>query len=295
MVAQSPEATTGVATIAARPYRASRRVQWARNLEIIVPGAFLVLLFGACYLWPLIGHVPSPTHGNFIESNQPPLSPGHILGTDGVGEDEFSRILYGGQISFQIAFATQLIGLALGGVIGVTAGYFGGWVDSVIMRVLDVVIAFPALVLALAIAEALGPSEINLIWAISFFTVPAFARLSRTAVLPLREQPFMIAANLSGVRFGRLLRRHIVPNILPRLVTYTFLGAGIAIIVAGSLSFLGIGVPPPRADWGDMISQGQGTLSAEPYLVIVPSVFLLATVVALNALGDGLRRRWGVR
>lgn len=260
-----------------------------------MPGVFLVLLFGACFIWPLVANVPSPTRGNILQANVSPLSPGHLFGTDADGDDIFSRILHGGQIDFTIAAATQLIGLGLGGLIGIFAGYRGGWVDSAAMRVLDVIIAFPSLVLALAITEGLGPSELHLIWAISFFSIPAFARLARTAVLPLRDQPFMVAANLSGVRFGRLLFRHILPNVLPRLITFAFLGAGIAIIIAGTLSFLGLGIPAPRADWGDMIAQGESTMSAQPDLLIIPSMFLLASVVAVNALGDGLRRRWGVR
>jgi peptide/nickel transport system permease protein len=162
----------------------------------------------------------------------------------------------------------------------------------VLMRVLDVLIAFPALVLALAIAESLGPSKSHTILALCFFSVPAFARVSRAATLRLRERPFMLAARLSGTGTGRILLRHITPNVLPQLVTFALLGMGIIIILEGALSFFGLGVPPPNPSWGNMIFEGQGILSAEPRLVLVPSAFLFITVLTFNLLGDALRSRW---
>jgi peptide/nickel transport system permease protein len=165
----------------------------------------------------------------------------------------------------------------------------------VIMRVLDVFIAFPSLVLALAIAEYLGPGELNVIWALSFFSVPAFARLARAQTLRLRESNFILAARLSGTRSGRVIFAHIIPNVISQLVTFSFLGVSITIILEASLSFLGLGVRLPNPSWGDMISQGQEYLSSNPDLVLIPSAFLFATVVALNVLGDGLRARWGQR
>ena len=183
----------------------------------------------------------------------------------------------------------------VGGLLGTTAAYRGGMLDAVIMRVLDVLIAFPSLVLALAIAEGLGPSELHVIWALSFFSVPAFGRIARAATLRLREQTFMLAARLSGTRTRRMLLRHIAPNITPQLVTFGLLGVGVAIILEGALSFLGLGIPAPGPSWGNMIALGQGTLSATPELAAIPSAFLFVTVVSLNLLGDGLRARWGVR
>jgi len=161
--------------------------------------------------------------------------------------------------------------------------------------VLDVLIAFPALVLAVAIAEGLGPSEMHVIWALSFFSIPAFARIARAGTLRLHGQTFMLAARLSGTRTRRILLRHVTPNIMPQLVTFALLGAGVVIILEGALSFLGLGIPAPAPSWGNMIALGQGTLSAQPALVIIPSLFLLATVLSLNLLGDALRKRWGVR
>jgi len=275
----------------ARASRARGRGR-ARNLRIWLSAGFLIVLVCACFLWPLIYPVPKPTGGSILESGLPPLSPGHIFGTDPVGNDVFSRILYGGRVSFEVGVSVTAIGLVIGGVLGTAAGYWGGAVDTVIMRVLDVLIAFPALVLALAIAEGLGPSEMHVIWALSFFSIPAFGRIARSATLALRGQTFMLAARLSGTSRRRIILRHVVPNIMPQLLTFSLLGIGVAIILEGALSFLGLGIPLPEPSWGSMIAQGQGTLSASPELVLIPSAFLFVTVVALNVLGDALRERW---
>jgi peptide/nickel transport system permease protein len=269
--------------------------RWRTSLGIAVPGALLAVIFGACFLWPLIGPVPKPTGGNILSSNLPAFSPGHFLGTDPVGNDEFSRLLYGGRASLEITLAVNGIGLLLGGLLGALAAYLGGLRDAIIMRVLDVLIAFPSLVLALAIAQGLGPSEIHTIWALCFFSVPAFARIARAATLRVREQAFMTAARLSGTSSWRMLLRHVAPNILPQLVTFALLGMGITIILEGALSFLGLGIPPPGPSWGNMIAQGQGTLSAQPRYVLLPSAALFITVVSFNLLGDGLRARWSGR
>jgi peptide/nickel transport system permease protein len=278
---------------AAPPARRRRRL--ALTPGIVIPAAILALIVGACFLWPLVYPVPPPVGGSILEASLPPFSPGHILGTDPVGNDILSRILYGGRVSIEVALAVSLIGLLIGGVLGTVAAYRGGMVDTVVMRVLDVLIAFPALVLAVVIAEGLGPSEMHVIWALSFFSIPAFARIARAGALRLHGQTFMLAARLSGTRTWRILLRHVTPNIMPQLVTFALLGAGVVIILEGALSFLGLGIPAPAPSWGNMIALGQGTLSAQPALVLIPSLFLLATVLSLNLLGDALRRRWGVR
>jgi peptide/nickel transport system permease protein len=163
------------------------------------------------------------------------------------------------------------------------------------MRVLDVLIAFPSLVLAVAIAERLGPSEVHAIWALTFFSVPALGRLARAATLRVREQNYVVAARLSGAGHARILLRHVVPNILPELVTFSLLGMGIVIVLEGALSFLGLGIPPPAPSWGNMIAQGEGILSAQPKFVLLPSAALFITVVSFNLLGESLRARWSHR
>jgi peptide/nickel transport system permease protein len=275
--------------------RAARARGRMRSLEIAVPAAVLLLLLFFCFAWPVIYPVPKPVGGSILNASLPLWSPGHILGTDPVGNDIMSRILYGGRVSFEVGAATQAIGLVIGGFVGMVAGYRGGAADMLVMRVLDVFIAFPSLVLVLAIADSLGPSEMHVIWALSAFSIPAFARVARAATLRLRDQPFVVAARLSSARTWRILFGHILPNMLPQLVTFSLLGAGVAIILEGALSFLGYGIPPPGPSWGNMIAAGQSVLSISPRLVVVPSLFLLVTVLALNLMGDGLRTRWGVR
>jgi peptide/nickel transport system permease protein len=273
----------------------ARRSRWrAFSLDIYIPAAILAVLVLGCFLWPLVGNVPPPVGGSILSAGDPAFSPGHLLGTDPVGNDIFSRILYGGRISIEVGVAVQVIGLVIGGGLGVAAAYFGGITDTVLMRVLDVLIAFPALVIALAIAEGLGPSELHVIWALSFFSVPAFARVARAGTLRLQGQTFMLAAKLTGTRNWRILLRHVTPNIMPQLTTFALLGMGVVIILEGALDFLGLGIPDPEPSWGNMIALGQGTLSADPMLVLVPSAFLLVTVLCLNLLGDAIRTRWGV-
>ena len=265
------------------------------TLEITIPAAVLLVLLFFCFVWPIVYPVPKPTGGSILNSGLPMWSPGHIFGTDMVGNDIMSRILYGGRVSFEVAVAVQVIGLVVGGLLGVIAGYSGGPVEAVLMRVLDVFIAFPSLVLVLAIVDSLGQSEINVIWALAAFSIPAFARVARAATLRLRDQPFVVAARLSSAKTWRILFGHIVPNMMPQLVTFSLLGAGVTIILEGALDFLGYGIPDPAPSWGKEIAVGQTMLSIRPSLVIVPSIFLFVTVVCLNLMGDGLRSRWGVR
>jgi peptide/nickel transport system permease protein len=273
----------------------ARRRGALRSAEIVIPGALLVLLLFFCFIWPLVYPVPRPVFGALQSTDLPLFSPGHIFGTDIVGNDIMSRILYGGRVSFEVAAAVQAIGLIAGGLIGLVAAYFGGWLDAVLMRILDVFIAFPSLVLVLAIADGLGPSEWHVIIALSAFSIPAFARVSRAAALTLRDRPFIVAARLSGTPWWRIMFTHLVPNMAPQLLTFSLLGASITIILEGALDFLNAGIPAPGASWGNMIASGQQYLSVYPMLVVVPSVFLLLTSICLNLLGDGLRAQWGVR
>jgi peptide/nickel transport system permease protein len=266
-----------------------------RSLDFAVPAALLLAIASACVFGPLLSSLPEPVGGSVLESNRPLLSPGHFLGTDSNGNDTWSRLLHGGRASLGIAVAVNLLGLAIGGLLGAASAQAGGMVDSLTMRLLDVLIAFPSLVLVLAIAQSLGPSYAHTILALVFVSVPVFARVARAATLRLREQPFMLAAVLSGTRGLRLLVRHVAPNVLPQLATFALLGMGIVMLIEGGLSFLGLGVPRPMPSWGNMIAQGQETLSVRPVLVLLPSAFLFVTVLAFNLLGEALRARWSSR
>ncbi|HZB31817.1 MAG TPA: ABC transporter permease [Streptosporangiaceae bacterium] len=286
------EATPSVATAApsTRPARA-----WLRLLGILVPAGLVVLVVLACFLGPLVLPIPRPTGGNILEAYLPAFSSGHLLGTDPNGNDILSRMLYGGRNSLTVAVAVNAIGMVIGGSFGALSAYFGGAADMLIMRVFDVFIAFPSLVLILAVAQSLGPSRTNTILALSFFSIPAMARVARAATLSLCEQPFMAAAKLCGTPWWRVLFRHIAPNVAPQLLTFSILGMGLIIVIEGALSFLGLGIAPPAPSWGNMISEGQASLSATPMLVIWPSLMLFVTVLAFNLLGDSLRSRWSAR
>ena len=266
-----------------------------RTLEITIPGAILLVLLFFCFIWPLVYPVPSPTYGSVLNADLPMWSPGHIFGTTNVGYDNMARILYGGRTTFEVAVAVQAIGLIVGGLLGVVAGYAGGIVEATAMRVLDVLIAFPSLVLILVIADSLGQSELHVIWALSAFSIPATARVARAGTLRLRDQPFVVAARLSSVRTWRIISGHIVPNLIPQLLTFSMLGSGIVIVIESGLDFLGYGIPDPAPSWGGMIAYGQTVMSVSLSPLLVPSLFLFGTVVCLNLVGDGLRSRWGVR
>jgi peptide/nickel transport system permease protein len=268
---------------------------WARRVRVGLPIALIVLVVGGCLLGPVLFPIPQPVGGNVLDSNLPSFSPGHLLGTDPNGNDVLSRLLYGGRSSLLIAVSVNLIGLIVGGGLGALSGYLSGAFDTVIMRLFDMLIAFPSLVLTLAVAQSLGPSLTNTILAISFFSIPATARIARGATLRLRERPFMAAAQLCGTSTWRILFRHVAPNIAPQLVTFGMLGMGIVIVTEGALSFLGLGIPQPAPSWGNMVYEGQQSLSATPMLVVWPSLALVVTVLSFNLLAENLRTRWSGR
>ncbi|HKT04185.1 MAG TPA: ABC transporter permease [Rugosimonospora sp.] len=265
---------------------------WLRRLQFGAPAVLLALIFFACFILPLVAPIPLPTGGNVVDSLQPSFSPGHLLGTDPNGNDILARILYGGRTSLIVAVTVNLLGLAIGGGLGALAAQAGGVVDSIIMRLFDVLIAIPSLALIVAVSLSLGPGLRNTILTLAFFSVPAFARISRAEALRLREQPFMVAAKLSGTPTWRIVVRHLAPNIGPSLMTFAMLGMGVVMVIEGALSFLGLGIRPPAPSWGNMIFQGQLSLSGTPDLVAWPSIALFLTVVGFNQLGEALRARW---
>jgi len=265
--------------------------RWRRSLDIWVPAGILILLFLACFFGPFVFGLPGANAGSLLDARLPIFSAGHLFGTDAIGNDLLSRALYGGQISIEVGLGSMLIGFVVGGSLGVLGGYRGGILDIVIMRLLDMFLAFPSIILAFVVATFLGANEINVIFAISFFTVPAFARLARATTLQLRERGFVIATRLLGARERDVLIRHVVPNVIPSLMTYGLLTVAIAMFIEAALSFLGLGIPAPQPSWGSTIASGQQYLSDAPAIVLVPSVFLFTAVASLNSLGNALRTR----
>jgi ABC-type dipeptide/oligopeptide/nickel transport system permease subunit len=232
-----------------------------------------------------------PTHQDFEAGVLlPPGSPGHLLGTDQLGRDLLARLLVGAQASFGIALFAVLLGLAVGGTLGMLAGYRGGWVDAVIMRVVDSLMAFPTLVLALVIAAGLGPSFRSTVLAISLVMVPNFARLTRTLVMQEREREYVQAMRITGASFPRIARLHLAPNIAGPILASAAISFGHAIPGEAALSFLGLGVQLPSPSWGNMIAEGYGFISLSPWGIVLPAVLIAVTVGAVSILTDGLRR-----
>jgi ABC-type dipeptide/oligopeptide/nickel transport system permease subunit len=256
---------------------------------LAVIGAVLIVIFsGAALLAPWIAP-HEPLRMDLINPFLPPGSPGHLLGTDNFGRDILSRLIHGSRISLFIGIVVVSIASVLGTVLGLLAGYFGGWVDTLIMRTVEVFYAFPFLVLVIAVIALLGPSIFNVMWVLGVVSWPLYARLVRAQVLVLRQTEYVEAARASGVSSWRIMFRHILPNTLtPVLVTATF-GIPEAILASAALGFLGMGVQPPTPEWGVMISEGKDFIRRAPFLITWPGVAIMLVVLSFNFLGDGLR------
>jgi len=215
--------------------------------------------------------------------------PQHILGLDGNARDEFSRFLYGARVSLTIGITTVSAAIVVGAALGAMAGYWGGWIDNVIMRIMDVVLGFPALLLAIAIVSVLGPGLRNALLAIAIVSIPQYARVMRAAVLQIKELDFVSASRALGASSLRILVTRIVPNALTPLVVLATLGVASAILEAAGLSFLGLGAQPPTAEWGTMLGEERNQVFSAPHLVFFPGLGIMFTVLGFNLLGDGLR------
>jgi peptide/nickel transport system permease protein len=219
----------------------------------------------------------------------PASEPQHILGVDGNVRDEFSRLLYGARLSLMIGFTTVTFAIVIGTVLGALAGYFGGWIDNLIMRVMDVLLAFPSLLLAIAIVTVLGPGLQNALLAIGIVSIPAYARVVRASVLSVRETEFVSATRALGGGTTQILFGRILPNALTPLIVQGTLGIATAILDAAALSFLGLGAQPPTPEWGSMLGAERNQVFTAPHLVFFPGIAIALTVLSFNLLGDGLR------
>ena len=268
-----------------RRYRRPRPIQYWGSISVIV---LIVLL---CFVGPHVFHLPGPDTPNFSVTSKGFFTSGHLLGTDELGRDLLSRCLWGGQISLVVGVCAVLIGVVVGSTLGTLAAYLGGAVDVVIMRIVDMFLAFPALILALAIAAYLGPSERNEIIAISFFSITGYTRYTRAATLRLRALDFLQSTQAIGAKTPRIIIRHIIPNIYGTVITFAFLTVSGAMLLEAALSFLGAGIRPPEASWGNIISEGQSYLGTANQIILAPSIFLFVAVLAFNLLGDAIRVR----
>ena len=216
-------------------------------------------------------------------------TPGHILGTDNFGRDLWSRLVYGARVSLSIAIISVACAAVVGTVVGLVSGYFGGWVDQVLMRITDIFLGFPPLVLALAIVAVMGPGITNISFAIIIVTWTEYARVVRATTLVLREQNYVQAARALGASPVRILFREVLPNAFGPIIVLASLGLGTAIISESALSFLGFGLPPPTPTWGWTLAYGTRFIRDEPWLSIISGATIMITVLGFNLLGDGLR------
>jgi peptide/nickel transport system permease protein len=215
--------------------------------------------------------------------------PQHVMGTDGNVRDEFSRVIFGARVSLTLGFFTVTIALLVGSAFGALAGYAGGWFDNIVMRVMDVILGFPSLLLAIAIVAVLGPGLENALIAIAIVSIPAYARVMRAQVLSVKESDYVSASLALGAAPRQILWRRIVPNALTPLVVLATLGVATAILEAAGLSFLGLGAQPPTAEWGSMLASERNQVFTAPHLVFFPGLGIMITVLGFNLMGDGMR------
>jgi peptide/nickel transport system permease protein len=256
--------------------------------RILVGLLLLLLLAAVALLAPWI----SPHDPIAVDADNARLAPGpgHLLGTDELGRDVFSRVLWGGRISLPVAFVAVAVGLVAGGVTGLAAGYRGGATDLLVMRLVDGILAFPALILAIALVAALGPNLRNAMIAIGVVQIPIYARLTRAQVLQLKSLDFVTAARALGASPARIIARHMVPNLLNPLIVQVSLSAAGAMLAEATLSFLGLSAPPPTPDWGFMINTGQSFLvNGDWWMTVGPGAAICVAVFGFNWLGDALR------
>ncbi|HSM24279.1 MAG TPA: ABC transporter permease [Anaerolineaceae bacterium] len=219
----------------------------------------------------------------------PKDQPQHLMGIDGNVRDQFSRVVHGSRISLMIGFTTIGFAIIIGTILGSISGFFGGWVDNLIMRILDVLMAFPSLLLAITIVSVLGPGLQNALLAIAIVTIPVYARVVRASVLSIKEMPYVAASRALGGSSFHILMNRVLPNAIPPLIVTGTLGIGTAILDAAALSFLGLGAQPPLPEWGTMLGSERNQVFTAPHLVFYPGIAIMLTVLSFNLLGDGLR------
>src|SRR3981189_2541538 len=248
---------------------------------------WMTLIFGV----PIFANwlpLPSPTDMDMLE-RRASFSMEHWLGTDGLGRDELARLIYGARISLIVGLCAPVIGITIGGALGMLEGYFRGRFETLVVGSMDVLLAFPPLILALAVTAYLGQSLLNLTCILGVLGIPAFMRVARAATLTLARREFVIAAQALGATHARILLRELLPNVFLPLLAFFLLGVAVTIVVEGALSFLGLGVPPPISSGGSMIGEGRESLEIAPRLAFLPAITMFLTVLSFNLVGDTLR------
>lgn len=261
--------------------------QLLRNRRAVVGGIVLLIIAFMAILAPYVT-THDPVKQNIRNQLQPP-SREHFFGTDQFGRDIYSRVIYGARLSLRVGFLAISFALVVGCFLGLVSGYYGGWLDMIVMRVIDILLALPGFLLALSIVAALGPGLENVIMAIGVSYIPSFARMMRSAVLATRELDYVDAAQALGASDWRIIFQHILPNSISPIIVLTTLSMAGAILSAAGLSFLGMGAQPPTPEWGSMIATARPFIRVSHWAVTVPGLAIFITVMCLNLVGDGLR------
>lgn len=280
-------ATDATAAVAAR----ARDRRWPPLVPLLVVAALLVCALLAPLLAP-----HSPVEGSLGERLKPPLGmegavASHPLGTDRLGRDTLSRLVYGARISLSVSVVGITLTGAVGAFIGLVAGFLGGWVDALLMRLVDISLSLPGILIAVLLSVVFEPSFSNVIVVVGFLLWPSYARLVRGETLALKQQEFVALARIAGCGSLTIMLRHIVPNLAPSVLVLATLHVGYVIVLEAALSFLGVGIPPPTPSWGVMVADGRGLIEQAWWVSILPGVAILVTVLSLNVLGDWVRDR----
>ncbi len=284
-----PAAVIGEEGLSASSYWKDIRRSFCKNKIAVIGLILLIVIVILCVGAPLFTKYDPVIDMNPKDKLLPPGSEGHLLGTDDYGRDIWSRLIYGGRTSVLTGVVVALLSAAAGVVIGCVSGYFGGRLDSLLMRFTDIMLSFPFLIIAIAIMAALGASQKNVVLALAIIGWPGFARLTRSQVLALKEQEYVESARVAGFKSPRIIFNHILPNAMGPIIVQLTLAVGNAILSAASLNFLGMGVDSTLPDWGVMLNQGRNYLQTHSYLTTIPGVAISLTVLAMNWVGDGLR------
>jgi len=261
--------------------------EFRRNRFALVGAVFMIFIAFMAIFAPIVS-----THDPYKQSLRKRMKPPtaeHWLGTDEVGRDVYSRLVYGARVSLFVGVVGTAAGVVCGTIVGLISGFFGVWVDTLVMRVIDIMYAFPGIVLAILFVAVLGPRLFNLIIVLAIWATPTLSRIVRGNVLSLKEQDYIEAAMAIGAGRARIMFLHLLPNTLAPIIVYATLGVAGAILTTAALGFLGLGVQPPQAEWGNMLSNGRLYLRRGPLLMIFPGVLISVTVISINLIGDALR------
>ena len=275
--------------------RLEKRSQWAemwRRLKKNKMAMIGLTIFCLLILMAIFADLLAPAGfnaQNFMTREFPPGDQGFLLGTDRFGRGILDRIIHGSRVSLSIGFISVSIAILLGGSLGALAGFYGGIVDNVVMRFMDILLAIPSILLAISIVAALGSSLFNVMIAVGVSSIPGYARIVRSSVMSLKEQEFVDAARAIGAKNRRIILRHIIPNSLAPVIVQGTLGVASAILSAAGLSFIGLGPSPPNPEWGALLAEGRDYIRDAPWMTLYPGLFIMITIFSLNLLGDGLR------